>query len=133
MRVTDPISDMLTRIRNGLTAKHTFVRVPASKLKLGVAELLKDEGYVEDVSHEPSDGPQGQIKIVLKYWKGSEPVIAGIRRVSRPGRRRYVKSNEIPKVLGGLGICILTTSKGVMTGQNATRDRVGGEVICEVW
>jgi small subunit ribosomal protein S8 len=133
MRVTDPIADMLTRVRNGLMAKKVFVSVPSSKLKLAVAKLLEEEGYVESVSVDETAGAQGEIKIVLKYWKGNEPVIAGLRRVSKPGRRQYVKSSEIPKVLGGLGICILTTSKGVMTGQRAAKDRVGGEVLCEVW
>lgn len=133
MRVTDPIADMLTRVRNGLMAKKAFVSVPSSKLKLAVAKLLEEEGYVESVSVDETAGAQGEIKIVLKYWKGNEPVIAGLRRVSKPGRRQYVKSSEIPKVLGGLGICILTTSKGVMTGQRAAKDRVGGEVLCEVW
>lgn len=132
MRVTDPIADMLTRIRNGLLARKTVVRVPASKVKMAIANLLQDEGYIEEVDLVKNDH-QGQLLLTLKYWKDQQPVIAGIRRVSTPGRRTYVKATDIPKVLDGLGICVLTTSKGVMTGQSAAKSNVGGEVVCEVW
>lgn len=132
MRVTDPIADMLTRIRNGLLAKKITVRVPASNMKMAVANLLKEEGYLADVSHH-DEGPQGRLLLTLKYWQDQQPVIAGLRRVSKPGCRKYVKAAEVPKVLGGLGVCILTTSKGVMTGEAAVKNNVGGEVICEVW
>lgn len=132
MRVTDPIADMLTRIRNGLLARKTLVRVPASNLKRAVADLLKNEGYLDEVDHV-ADDRQGQLLLTLRYWKDRQPVIAGIRKVSRPGRRKYVKATEIPKILDGLGICILTTSQGVMTGHSAAQNNVGGEVLCEVW
>ena len=132
MRVTDPIADMLTRIRNALIAQKMSVRVPASNFKLAIAEVLKEEGYLNAVDYEKDDR-QNQIQMTLKYWREDQPVISGIRRISKPGRRRYVSSDEIPKVLGGLGICILTTSKGILTGQEAVRQNVGGELICEVW
>lgn len=132
MRVTDPIADMLTRIRNGLLARKTTVRVPASALKRAIADLLMNEGYLVDVDYV-SDDRQGQLLLTLKYWKDRQPVIAGIRKVSRPGRRKYVKATEIPKILDGLGICIMTTSQGVMTGHSAVKSNVGGEVLCEVW
>ena len=132
MRVTDPIADMLTRIRNGLLARKTTVRVPASSLKRAIADLLQNEGYLDEVDYVPDDR-QGQLLLTLKYWKDRQPVIAGIRKVSRPGRRKYVKATEIPKILDGLGICIMTTSQGVMTGHSAAKSNVGGEVLCEVW
>jgi small subunit ribosomal protein S8 len=131
MNVTDPIADMLTRIRNGLLAGKTVVRVPGSNLKRAIAHLLKEEGFVDEVSFV-EDERQGHLYLTLRYWK-DQPVIAGIRRVSKPGRRRYVKAAEIPRVLGGLGICIMSTSKGVMTGHDAVKNNVGGEVLCEVW
>ena len=131
MRTTDPIADMLTRIRNAIQAGKTMVNVPGSNMKLEIANLLKEEGFLDDVEFQPNNH-QGSIFLRLRLWKEA-PVIAGLRRVSSPGRRRYVKASEIPKVLGGLGICILSTSRGIMTGQEAARQRVGGEVLCEVW
>jgi small subunit ribosomal protein S8 len=132
MNVTDPIADMLTRIRNALMAHKPSVSVPGSKLKLAIAELLREEGYVDGVAFE-DDTQQGYISLTLRYWQDQIPAIAGLRRVSSPGRRIYVKASDIPKVLGGLGICILSTSKGILTGYEAARQNVGGELLCEVW
>jgi small subunit ribosomal protein S8 len=123
---------MLTRIRNALIAQKKSVTVPASNMKYAIARVLRDEGYLNDVAYHEDDR-QNRIQLSLKYWRGDQPVIAGLRRISKPGRREYVKADEIPKVLGGLGICILTTPKGILTGQEARRQKVGGEVICEVW
>ena len=131
MRTTDPIADLLTRIRNTIMSGKTAVSVPGSNIKLAIANLLKDEGYLDGVEFEKNTH-QGDIRMRLRLWN-NKPVIAGLRRISRPGRRKYVKATEVPKVLGGLGICILSTSKGVITGQQAVRDNVGGEVLCEVW
>ncbi len=130
--MTDPIADMLTRIRNGSNAKHESVDVPASNIKKEIAQILLDEGFIKgfDVIE---DGKQGIIRIELKYGKHGEKVISGIKRISKPGLRVYVKSDEIPRVLGGLGIAILSTSKGVMTDKRARKERVGGEVLCYVW
>lgn len=130
--MTDPVADMLTRIRNGLVAKHDKTVVPASKLKLAVAKILKDEGYIEDfVKHDT--GPQGEITIVLKYGEGGEPAIRYLQRASRPGRRHYVKKDAVPRVLAGLGVAILSTSQGVMSGRDARAKGVGGEVLCTVY
>jgi small subunit ribosomal protein S8 len=132
MSMTDPIADFLTRIRNGLQADHETVDIPASRLKLEVARVLREQGYIEDYAEEP--GRVGQtLRIRLKYTEDRAPVISGMRRVSKPGRRTYVNHTEIPKVLGGMGTAILTTSKGVMTGHEARREGVGGEVIAYVW
>lgn len=130
--MTDPIADMLTRIRNGSNAKHESVDVPASNIKKEIAQILLDEGFIKgyDVIE---DGKQGIIRIELKYGKHGEKVISGIKRISKPGLRVYVKSDEIPRVLGGLGIAILSTPKGVMTDKKARKERVGGEVLCYVW
>ncbi len=130
--MTDPIADMLTRIRNGNDAKHDSVDIPASNIKKQLAQILLDEGFVKgyDVI---DDGKQGIIRVELKYGKHNEKVISGIKKISKPGLRVYVKSDEIPRVLGGLGIAILSTSKGVMTDKNARKEGVGGEVICYVW
>ena len=130
--MTDPIADMLTRIRNGSNAKHESVDVPASNIKKEIAQILLDEGFIKgfDVIE---DGKQGIIRIELKYGKHNEKVLSGIKRISKPGLRVYVKSDEIPRVLGGLGIAILSTSKGVMTDKRARKERVGGEVLCYVW
>jgi len=130
--MTDPIADMLTRIRNGSNAKHESVDVPASNMKKEIAQILLDEGFIKgyDVIE---DGKQGIIRIELKYGKHGEKVISGIKRISKPGLRVYVKSDEIPRVLGGLGIAILSTPKGVMTDKKARKERVGGEVLCYVW
>jgi small subunit ribosomal protein S8 len=130
--MTDPIADMLTRIRNGNNAKHEIVDVPASNMKKEIAQILVDEGYIKgfDVI---DDGKQGIIRIQIKYGKNNERVISGIKRISKPGLRVYVNKDEIPKVLGGLGIAILSTSRGILTDKQAREKGVGGEVICYVW
>ncbi len=130
--VSDPIADMLTRIRNGIKAKFPKVDVPASKLKTEIARILKDEGYVLNYKIV-DEGNHKAIRIYLKYTAANAPVISNMERVSRPGCRVYVGSTEIPKVLGGLGINILTTPKGVMTGKAARKEGVGGEVLCRVY
>ncbi len=130
--MTDPIADMLTRVRNGNDAKHDTVDIPASNIKKELAQILVDEGFIKgfDVIE---DGKQGVIRIELKYGNNNEKVISGIKRISKPGLRVYVKKDEIPRVLGGLGIAILSTSKGIKTDKDARREGVGGEVICYVW
>ena len=132
MVINDPIADMLTRIRNGLIARHESVTMPASNMKKAIAKILLDEGFIKAVDLI-DDGLQGQIKITLKYAQGKESVINGLKRISKPGLRVYAKSDEIPKVLGGLGIAIVSTSKGVMTGKEATLAGVGGEVLAYIW
>lgn len=129
--MTDPVADMLTRIRNGLTARHDRVEIPLSKLKVGIAEILKQEGYIEDFSVQ-SDLP-GSLTVQLKYGRGQKAAIIGLRRSSRPGRRYYVGSKEIPQVLNGMGISIISTSRGLLTDRDARQQHVGGEVLCEVW
>ena len=129
---SDPIADMLTRIRNALTARHPKVDVPSSRLKMDIARILKEEGYITNFKLA-EEGIRRTIKIYLKYSPDSSPVISKIERVSRPGCRVYVGRREIPRVLGGLGINILTTPRGVMTGRKAHREGVGGEVLCQVW
>jgi small subunit ribosomal protein S8 len=137
--MTDPISDMLTRLRNGVSAKHTRVDMPASKLKAEIARILQDEGYIQGfrLMQEPAekDGcqPRQIIRVFLKYGPRGEKVITGIERISRPGRRVYLGVDDVPAVLGGLGTNILTTSRGVMTGRAAKKAGVGGEVLCNVW
>ena len=130
--INDPIADMLTRIRNGLIARHDSVTMPASNMKKAIAKILLDEGYIKSVDYV-DDGLQGQIKIVLKYVQGRESVIKGLKRISKPGLRVYARSSEIPKVLGGLGIAIVSTSKGVMTDKEARNAGVGGEVLAYIW
>ena len=130
--INDPIADMLTRIRNGLIARHDSVTMPASNMKKAIAKILLDEGYIKSVDFV-DDGLQGQIKIVLKYAQGRESVIKGLKRISKPGLRVYARSSEIPKVLGGLGIAIVSTSKGVMTDKEARNAGVGGEVLAYIW
>ena len=130
--INDPIADMLTRIRNGLIARHDSVTMPASNMKKAIAKILLDEGYIKSVDFV-DDGLQGQIKIALKYVQGKESVIKGLKRISKPGLRVYARSNEIPKVLGGLGIAIVSTSKGVMTDKEARNAGVGGEVLAYIW
>jgi small subunit ribosomal protein S8 len=130
--VSDPIADMLTRIRNGLKAKFPKVDVPSSKLKLEIARILKDEGYILNYKIV-DEGSHKAIRVYLKYQDSGAPVISNLERVSRPGCRVYVGSREIPKVLGGLGVSILTTPKGVMTGKEARRQNVGGELLCRVF
>ena len=137
--MTDPIADMITRIRNAVTAKHTRVDLPASKLKAEIARILQDEGYIQgfrlvDAPAE-RDGrqPRQVIRIFLKYGPHGERVISGLERISRPGRRVYLGVEDVPHVLGGLGTNILTTSRGVMTGRDAVKQGVGGEVLCNIW
>jgi small subunit ribosomal protein S8 len=130
--VSDPISDFLTRIRNGLIADHDFVEVPASKFKAEVARILQEQGYIEDFSVEPARVGQ-VIKVRLKYTEDRKPVILGMERLSTPGRRRYVAADEVPRIFGGMGTAIVSTSRGVMTGHEATREGVGGELLARVW
>ena len=132
MVITDPIADMLTRIRNALIARHDTVTVPSSNMKKAIAKILLDEGYIKAVDFV-DDGLQGQIKVTLKYAQGKESVIKGLKRISKPGLRVYARNDEIPKVLGGLGIAILSTSKGVMTDKEARNAGVGGEVLAYIW
>jgi small subunit ribosomal protein S8 len=129
--MTDPLSDMLTRIRNGLGAGLREVSIPASKLKIRIAEIMRDEGYLEGLEVE-ADSKQGLLKVRLKY-DNDESVVTGMKRVSRPGRRVYVGSDEIPRVLNGMGIAILSTSSGIMTDAQAREAHVGGELLCTVW
>ena len=131
MQITDPIADMLTRIRNANAARHATVDVPASKMKKAIAEILLDEGYIKNFELTP-DGGQGTIKITLKY-NDKEQVIKGLRRVSKPGLRIYVGAEDLPRVLKGLGIAIISTSKGVMTDKKARAANVGGEVLAFIW
>lgn len=134
MPVTDPIADMLARIRNAVTARHARVRVPASKMKLAIADVLAEEGYIKGyATHDSARGPQPELDIELLYKDGGDSVLAGLQRVSRPGLRVYVQRREIPRVYGGLGVAIMSTPRGVMTGRDARRQNVGGEVLCYVW
>ena len=132
MTMTDPVADMLTRIRNANTAGHQVVEVPASKMKKSIASILKEEGYIADYEFV-DDGKQGVIKIAMKYASGKMRVISELRRISKPGLKVYVKADDVPRVLGGLGIAIISTSKGVISDKDARRIGVGGEVICYVW
>ena len=131
MVVTDPIADFLTRIRNANMVYLDKVEIPASKTKVGMAQILKEEGFIKDVEYI-EDGKQGVIRLYLKY-AGKERVISGLKRISRPGLRVYAKKDELPKVLGGLGIAIVSTSSGLMTDKNARKQGLGGEVLCYVW
>lgn len=134
MSMTDPIADMLTRIRNGIQSRHDRVEMPSSKLKVEVARILKSEGFISNYKVVNEDGkPQAALRVYLKYSEDGEPVIRGIERVSRPGRRVYRGKEEIPQVLGGLGLAIVSTSKGVLSGAEAARTGIGGEVLCQVW
>src|SRR3954452_9098812 len=132
MSVTDPIADFLTRIRDGLHADHDAVDIPASRLKAEIARMLSEQGYIEGVSTEPAR-VVNVLRVQLKYTEDRTPVISGMKRVSKPGRRTYVNHTEIPKVLGGMGTAILSTSRGVMTGHEARRAGVGGEVVAYIW
>jgi small subunit ribosomal protein S8 len=132
MAVTDPIADMLTRIRNAIMARHDFVLVPSSRTKLAIARILKEEGFVGDYEVLRSKSHRS-IKIYLKYDDKSKPIISGLERVSKPGLRVYVGQKEIPRVYGGLGIAIISTPKGVITGKQAWRQGIGGEILCYVW
>ena len=130
--MTDPIADFLTRIRNGIMARHKTVHCPSSRMKARIAQILKDEGYVSDVA-EQSDTGRKVLTVTLGYDAQNTPIIEGITRISRPGLRHYVNADKLPKVRGGLGMAIVSTSKGVMTDVQARKDRVGGEVLCHVW
>lgn len=132
MTVSDPIGDMLTRVRNALMAKHAYVIMPSSRIKLAIAELLASEGYVGRVEQIEGE-PQAQLRIQLKYDEQRKPLITDLKRVSKPGRRIYKGKDEIPWVLSGVGIAILTTSRGVMTDRQARRVGIGGEILCYVW
>ena len=132
MTMTDPIADMLTRIRNANMARHDTVEVPGSKVKVAVAEILKNEGFIKDYEFK-KDNKQGTIKIFFKYGPNREKVLTGLKRISKPGLRVYARKDELPKVLGGLGIAIISTSQGIMTDKAARRAGVGGEVLCYIW
>ncbi len=140
MNMTDPIADMLTRTRNAIGARHAFILVPASRVKLAVARIMKEEGYINDfevVKGEPlkdkNATPPQMIRMWLKYVNGKEPVISGLERVSKPGQRVYAGKDELPRVMGGLGIAVVSTSKGIMTERRARRMGLGGEVLCRIW
>jgi small subunit ribosomal protein S8 len=133
MSMTDPIADLLTRIRNAIRVRHSSVDVPASRFVRAVAEVLRREGYVEDLRLSEDGGPRPTLRIYLKYDADGNPVISSIGRVSRPGRREYRRVTSIPKVLNGLGISVVSTSRGVLSDREAREQRVGGEVLCEVW
>ena len=132
MPVTDPVADMLTRIRNAIQVRHESVLVPHSKLKLALAKILKEEGYIRDYDMPRGQG-QPNLRLHLAYREGRTPVITGLKRVSKPGLRAYVGKGEIPRVYGGLGVAILSTSKGVVAGKQAWRQGIGGELLCYVW
>jgi len=133
MAVTDPIADYLTRIRNAQLAGHRVLEIPASNLKKSITEILYDQGFILKYKVEDSEGPQGLIKIALKYDKHTKkPVIEKLGRISKPGLRKYASSTEIPKIINGLGICIVSTSRGLMTGKQARKENVGGELLCFV-
>ena len=131
MNISDPIADMLTRIRNGSRARHDEILVPASRTKLAIAAILRDEGFIQDFD-ETQEGPRAYIRIRLKYV-GKVPVVSGLKRVSKPGLRVYAGKTDIPRVLGGLGVVIVSTSQGIMTGARARKAQLGGEVLAYVW
>ena len=132
MQITDTIADLLTRIRNANSAKHDTVQIPASNMKKAICQILADEGYIKGFSVE-EDGKQGVITVTLKYLEGKQPVIQGLRRVSKPGLRIYSSVEDMPKVMKGLGVAIISTSKGVMTDREARKQNVGGEVLAFIW
>jgi small subunit ribosomal protein S8 len=132
MNLTDPVADFLTRVRNAIRSRQQKVDVPASKLKLEIARILKEEGYIANFKATEEEGKR-VLRVYLKYGNNNDPAISNVQRVSRPGCRVYVGRNEIPRVLGGLGINILTTPRGVMTGRDARKQGVGGEILCEIW
>ena len=132
MNISDPIADMLTRVRNASRARHTEVVVPASRTKREIARILKDEGFIADV-HEEQDGPATVLRLTLKYVDGKVPVVSGLKRISKPGLRVYAKSTGLPRVLGGLGVAIISTSQGLLTDRQANQKGVGGEVLAYVW
>lgn len=133
MSMSDPIADMLTRIRNACMQRHTNVAIPKSKLKLAIADILKQEGFIKDYSVQPSGKAFENIVLDLKYTADRQPVITGLKRVSRPGLRIYTKHQDIPRVRGGMGLSILSTPRGVMSGYEAYQQSIGGEVLCYVW
>lgn len=133
MSITDPIADMLTRIRNANMARHESVLVPAAKIKISIAKILKEEGFIKDYEVLKGNTPQRMIKIQLNYTEKRQPVLAGLKRVSKPGLRVYCGKNEIPRISGGIGTTVLSTSKGVMTGLQAWKKGLGGEVLCYIW
>lgn len=133
MAISDPISDFLTRIRNAIKAQHRYVDIPWSKIKQNVAEILKDQGFVENCLVKVEENNRGTIRLFLKYASGRQPVIQGLRRVSKPGLRKYVGHQDIPHFYGGMGISIVSTSKGVMDGKKAVELGIGGELLCLVW
>jgi small subunit ribosomal protein S8 len=132
MNISDPIADMLTRVRNASRARHTEVVVPASRTKLEIARILKDEGFIAEIAEEQA-GPSATLRLTLRYVDGKVPVVSGLKRVSKPGLRVYASKTEIPRVLGGLGIVIVSTSQGIMTGAQARKAQLGGEVLAYVW
>ena len=132
MTISDPIADMLTRMRNAIVARHDSVLVPVSRTKLGIARIIKEEGFISDFEVLKAK-PRRAIKIYLKYDDKNQPILSGLERISKPGLRMHVQRKEIPRVYGGLGITILSTSKGMMTGQQAWRQGIGGELLCYVW
>ena len=132
MNVTDPIADMLTRVRNASAARHREVVLPASRVKADIARILVEEGFIASAETRTDDGHE-QLVLTLKYVEGRTPVVSGLKRISKPGLRVYARKTEIPRVLGGLGVAILSTSHGIMTGQQARKMNLGGEVLCYVW
>lgn len=132
MSMSDPIADLLTRLRNAIERRHAYVMVPSSKMKVGIVKVLEDEGYIDGYS-VVDDGSRSMIRVRLRYADDRQPVLTHIERVSKPGRRVYTKRRDIPLVLSGMGLTILTTPKGVMSGRQARREQVGGEVLCHVW
>jgi small subunit ribosomal protein S8 len=132
MNVTDPIADMLTRIRNASVARHKELSLPSSRVKREIARILAEEGFIEAYQTEP-ESPQERLVLRLKYVEGRTPVVTGLKRISKPGLRVYARKTEIPRVLGGLGLAILSTSHGIMTGSDARKQNLGGEVLCYVW
>lgn len=132
MVMTDPIADFLTRVRNGNMVLHDTVESPSSKIKLAISEIMKEEGYIRNYEYI-ADGKQGVIRVYLKYGEDRNKVISGIKRISKPGLRVYAKKDEIPRVLGGLGTAIISTSKGLMTDKRARKEGLGGEIICYIW
>lgn len=133
MAVSDPLADFLTRIRNATRAQHRYVDIPWSKMKQHLAEILKNQGFVENVLVKVDEGKRGTIRLFLKYTHGRRPVIQGLRRVSRPGLRKYVGHQDIPHFYGGMGLSIVSTSQGVMAGNDASKRKIGGELLCLVW
>ena len=132
MNMTDPVADMLTRIRNGSRAHHEVVSMPSSTLKVAIARILKDEGFIRDFEVK-TEGPKRTLSVQLRYAEKKQPVVTDLRRISKPGLRVYAKSREMPKVLGGLGLAIVSTPRGVMTASQARRENIGGEILCYVW